>query len=152
MRADKESHEVSMLAVHPLQSALVHVNTLLMQQVLADEKRAGMLTDADRRVLSPLFWTHVHPYGRFELDMNSRVQPDGHGRASTGQPAGRGGTGRPQDATSGPAGGACRRQSGTRLPPARRGQRRRRSAATPVYTSQAVALHWRGAHRRRRYL
>jgi TnpA family transposase len=34
--ADKESQEVSMLALHLLESALVHVNTLLMQQVLAD--------------------------------------------------------------------------------------------------------------------
>ncbi|WP_326688616.1 MULTISPECIES: hypothetical protein [unclassified Streptomyces] len=32
-----------------------------------------MLTDADRRALSPLFWTHVNPYGRFELDMDSRL-------------------------------------------------------------------------------
>ncbi|MFH9606194.1 hypothetical protein [Streptomyces sp. NPDC017448] len=23
--------------------------------------------------LSPLFWTHVNPYGRFEPDMNSRL-------------------------------------------------------------------------------
>ncbi|MGW7688379.1 Tn3 family transposase [Streptomyces asiaticus] len=64
---DKESQEVSMLALHLLQSALVHVNTL------ADEKWAGTLTDADRRALSPLFWTHVNPYGRFELDMDSRL-------------------------------------------------------------------------------
>ncbi|MEU9181866.1 Tn3 family transposase [Streptomyces sp. NPDC048550] len=62
-----------MLALHLLQSALVHVNTLLLQQVLAEEKWAGMLTDADRRALSPLFWTHVNPYGRFELEMNSRL-------------------------------------------------------------------------------
>ncbi|WP_431904445.1 Tn3 family transposase [Nonomuraea sp. bgisy101] len=71
--ADKESQEVSMLAPHLLQSALVHVDTLLMQQVLADPKWAGKLTDADRRGLSPLFWTHVNPYGRFELDVNSRL-------------------------------------------------------------------------------
>ncbi|MDQ0994731.1 hypothetical protein [Streptomyces sp. V3I7] len=31
------------------------------------------LTDADRRALSPLFWTHVNPYDRFELDMNSHL-------------------------------------------------------------------------------
>ncbi|MFI6990600.1 hypothetical protein ACI2LC_37995 [Nonomuraea wenchangensis] len=31
------------------------------------------LTDADRRALSPLFWTHVNPYGRFELDMNAHL-------------------------------------------------------------------------------
>ncbi|MFI6731221.1 transposase [Streptomyces sp. R-74717] len=55
---------------------MVHVNTLLMQQVLADPKWADTLTDADRRALSPLFWTHVNPYGRFELDMNSRLDLD----------------------------------------------------------------------------
>lgn len=27
----------------------------------------------DRRALSPLLWTRVNPYGRFELDMNSRL-------------------------------------------------------------------------------
>ncbi|MFE4667458.1 Tn3 family transposase [Streptomyces sp. NPDC056716] len=69
----EESQEVSMLALHLLQSALVHVNTLLMQEVLADPRWADKLTDADRRALSPLFWTHVNPYGRFELDMNSRL-------------------------------------------------------------------------------
>lgn len=74
--ADKESQEVSMLALHLLQSALVHVNTLLMQEVLADPKWAGKLTNADRRALSPLFRTHVNPYGRFELDMNSRLDLD----------------------------------------------------------------------------
>ncbi|MGW5680240.1 Tn3 family transposase, partial [Streptomyces sp. NPDC003860] len=62
-----------MLALHLLQSALVHVNTLLMQQVLADPKWADTLTGADRRALSPLFWTHVNPYGRFELNMNSHL-------------------------------------------------------------------------------
>ncbi|MFD8990358.1 Tn3 family transposase [Streptomyces goshikiensis] len=68
--------EVSMLALHLVQSALVHVNTLLMQEVLADPKWADKLTDADRRALSPLFRTHVNPYGRFELDMNSRLDLD----------------------------------------------------------------------------
>ncbi|WP_243740442.1 transposase [Streptomyces sp. 8K308] len=96
--SDKESQEVSMLALHLLQSALVHVNTLLMQQVLADPKWADTLTDADRRALSPLFWTHVNPYGWFELDMNSRLELDMTATATTvpspAQPARRGGTGR----------------------------------------------------------
>ncbi|WP_406156309.1 transposase [Streptomyces sp. NBC_01005] len=71
--SDKESQEVSMLALHLLQSALVHVNTLLLQDILSEEKWQKRLTDADRRALSPLFWTHVNPYGRFELDMNNRL-------------------------------------------------------------------------------
>lgn len=74
--SDKESQEVSMLALHLLQSALVHVNTLLLQDILSEEKWQKRLTDADRRALSPLFWTHVNLYGRFELDMNSRLDLD----------------------------------------------------------------------------
>jgi hypothetical protein len=31
------------------------------------------MTDEDRRALSPLFWAHVNPYGRFVLDMDSRL-------------------------------------------------------------------------------
>ncbi|MEU2269832.1 Tn3 family transposase [Streptomyces olindensis] len=36
--SDKESQEVSMLALHLLQSALVHVHTLLLQDILGEEK------------------------------------------------------------------------------------------------------------------
>ncbi|MFC9431946.1 Tn3 family transposase [Streptomyces sp. NPDC056987] len=43
---DKEGQEVSMLALHLLQSSLVHVNTLLMQQVLAEPKWVDLLTEA----------------------------------------------------------------------------------------------------------
>ena len=27
----------------------------------------------DRRGLSPLFWTHINPYGRFRLDMDTHL-------------------------------------------------------------------------------
>jgi Tn3 transposase DDE domain-containing protein len=74
--SDKESQEVSMLALHLLQSALVHVNTLLLQDILSENKWQERLTDADRRGLSPLFRTHVNPYGRFELDMSNRLELD----------------------------------------------------------------------------
>jgi hypothetical protein len=49
---------------------------LLVQRVLADPKWASWLTDADRRALSLLFWTHVNPYGRFDLDMTRRLNLD----------------------------------------------------------------------------
>ncbi|MPZ66640.1 MAG: Tn3 family transposase [Pseudonocardiaceae bacterium] len=70
---DREHSEVSMLALHLLQSALVHVNTLLLQQVLAEDAWADMLGDADRRGLTPLFWSNINPYGRFRLDMDRRL-------------------------------------------------------------------------------
>ena len=68
--SDKEHQEVSMLCLHLLQSALVFINTLLVQSVLKDEKWEARLTAADKRGLSPLFWSqrqplrdHRHPDG-----------------------------------------------------------------------------------------
>ncbi|MEU7864242.1 Tn3 family transposase [Nonomuraea sp. NPDC049141] len=71
--SDREHAEVSMLALHLLQSSLVFINTQLLQAVLRDPKWAQKLTDEDRRALSPLFWVHINPYGRFRLDMNTRL-------------------------------------------------------------------------------
>ncbi|MEU4546846.1 Tn3 family transposase, partial [Nonomuraea dietziae] len=53
-----------------LQSCLVYVNTLLLQAVLLTRPGAERLTAEDRRGLSPLFWSHINPYGRFHLDMD----------------------------------------------------------------------------------
>lgn len=44
-----------------LQAALVYVTTLMLQDVLADQPWAGLLTTVDQRGLTPLFWTHVRP-------------------------------------------------------------------------------------------
>jgi len=68
-----EDHEVSMLALHLLQNCMVYINTLMLQQVLAQPKWADKLTPRDLRALTPLIWDHVNPYGRFELDMNARL-------------------------------------------------------------------------------
>jgi hypothetical protein len=45
------------------------VNTLMLQQVLAQPKWTDKLTARDLAALTPLIWEHVNPYGRFELDM-----------------------------------------------------------------------------------
>jgi hypothetical protein len=74
--ADRESVEVSRLALHLLQSALVHVNTALLQVILAEPEWAARMTDADRRALTPLFWTHVSLYGRSDLDMDTHLDLD----------------------------------------------------------------------------
>lgn len=74
--ADREDQETSMLALHLLQSALVHLNTLLVQRVLDDPAWTDRLTDDDRRGLTPLFWSNINPYGTFHLDMTSRLDLD----------------------------------------------------------------------------
>lgn len=70
---DRESAETSMLALHLLQSALVYINTRIVQLILDEPARQRRLTTEDRRALNPLFWTHVNPYGRFGLDMDKRL-------------------------------------------------------------------------------
>lgn len=62
-----------MPALHLLQSALVHVNTPLLQQVLAEPKWAKKLSAEDRRGLTALFWSNIDPYGTFRLDMDKRL-------------------------------------------------------------------------------
>ena len=61
------------IALHILQAALVYVNTLMIQDVLADPAWGAVLTDDDLRGLTPLFWTHVSPYGVFRLQMDQRL-------------------------------------------------------------------------------
>jgi TnpA family transposase len=69
----REDQELSMLGLHLLQNCMVYVNTLMVQQVLARPEWQGRLTARDLHALTPLFWGHVNPYGRFELDMATRI-------------------------------------------------------------------------------
>jgi TnpA family transposase len=52
-----------MLSLHLLQVSLVYVNTLMIQQVLAEPDWQNRLTKVDLRALSSLRWRHVNPYG-----------------------------------------------------------------------------------------
>lgn len=49
---------------------------MLVERILGEPAWANRLTDADRRALTPLFWTHVNPYGKFTLDMDSQLDLD----------------------------------------------------------------------------
>lgn len=65
--------EISAHALHLLQASLVYVNTRMVQSVLSDPDWAAQLTDHDYRGLSPLIYSHINPYGRFEVDMDKRI-------------------------------------------------------------------------------
>ncbi|MER7279971.1 Tn3 family transposase [Dactylosporangium sp. NPDC000244] len=70
---DREHQEISMLALHLLQSSLVLINTRLIDHVLSEPQWADRMTDEDRRALTPLFWSHVALYGRWVLKMDERL-------------------------------------------------------------------------------
>jgi len=62
-----------MLALHILQAALVYVNTLMLQDILAEPEWQGVLTAEDQRGLTALSWAHVRPYGDITLNMTKRL-------------------------------------------------------------------------------
>jgi TnpA family transposase len=65
--------ELSMLCLHLLQICMVYINTLMIQQVLANPTWRKRLTKEDLRALTPLVYGHVNPYGLFLLDMHTRL-------------------------------------------------------------------------------
>jgi Tn3 transposase DDE domain len=68
-----DQQEPCVLALHLPQAALGSVNTPMIQDLLAEPEWAGMLTREDKRALTPLFWTHVSPYGEVDLTVASRL-------------------------------------------------------------------------------
>ena len=69
----RSDQEMTMLALHLLQNSLVYINTLMLQQVLAQDSWQNRLTKEDWRGLTPLFYLHINPYGEFSLDMTTRL-------------------------------------------------------------------------------
>jgi hypothetical protein len=51
----------------------VYVNTLMIQEVLAESAWMDCMTAEDFRALSPLVYSHMNPYGTFDLDMAARL-------------------------------------------------------------------------------
>ena len=73
----REEVEMAALCLRILQASLVFVNTLMLQAVLSEGEWSSLLTGADRRGMTPLFWSHVRPYGEVRLDMGSRLEIGG---------------------------------------------------------------------------
>jgi TnpA family transposase len=68
-----DDQEISMLSLHLLQISLVYINTLMIQEVYKDGDWQKRLTSEDYRGLTPLFYSHVEPYGMLQLDMTKRL-------------------------------------------------------------------------------
>jgi hypothetical protein len=72
--ATNRHDEQEAAALHLLQASLVYVNTLMLQQILAEPGWFGRMTPEDLRALSPLIYHHINPYGTFELDLSKRLR------------------------------------------------------------------------------
>jgi TnpA family transposase len=70
----RDEQELVVICLHILQAAMVYINTLMIQDLLADPEWSAILTDEDSRSLTPLFWLHMLPYGEVKLNMSRRLQ------------------------------------------------------------------------------
>ncbi len=57
----RDQQELTVLSLHLLQAALVYVNTLMIQDVLAEPAWAERLTEEDKRGVNPLFTSNMTP-------------------------------------------------------------------------------------------
>ncbi|HMU87553.1 MAG TPA: transposase, partial [Agitococcus sp.] len=71
-----EDQELSVLSLHLLQLCLVYVNTLMIEEILKEHTWFTSMHEADFRALTPLIYSHINPYGYFELDMDKRLSID----------------------------------------------------------------------------
>ena len=71
-----DDQEVSVHALHLLQSCLVYVNTLMLQRVLTEPAWMARMTAEDHRGLTPAIHAHINPYGRFDADLDRRIDLD----------------------------------------------------------------------------
>lgn len=69
----RDDQEVSVLSLHLLQASMVYVNTLMIQDVLADPSWRRKMTNRDMAALNPLPYSHINPYGVYDLDMSTRL-------------------------------------------------------------------------------
>ncbi|HLD95560.1 MAG TPA: Tn3 family transposase [Alphaproteobacteria bacterium] len=66
-----ENQELSILCLHLLQTCMVYINTLMIQEILNSENLN--FTAQDFRALSPLIHGHLTPYGYFTIDLTKRI-------------------------------------------------------------------------------
>lgn len=68
-----DDQEIAVLSLHLLQNCMVYINTLMIQQILSQDKWYDIMVPEDFRALTPLIYNHINPYGSFDLDMDSRI-------------------------------------------------------------------------------
>jgi TnpA family transposase len=70
----RDDQEISMLCLHLLQTCIVYINTLLVENLLQNNYWLNQFKKEDYRALTALFYLHINPYGTFELDLEKRLQ------------------------------------------------------------------------------
>lgn len=71
---DKNDLELAVVCLHLLQVCMVYINTIMIQEILAEPGWMARLEIEDKRALSPLIHAHINPYGLFPLNLQQRLK------------------------------------------------------------------------------
>jgi len=66
----RAQQEITTLCLQLLQNCLMLINTILVEQTIAQHHLLKQWQADDQRALTPLFYEHVNPYGLFALDLD----------------------------------------------------------------------------------
>lgn len=66
----REEQELRVLSLQLLQNCLMLINTILVERTIERQKLWRRLTREDFRGITPLFYSHINPYGTFDLDLS----------------------------------------------------------------------------------
>lgn len=62
----EKAQTLSVISLHLLQLSMVYINTLMIQQIIEEQRLSDVLTKEDKRALTPLIYEHVNPMGCFQ--------------------------------------------------------------------------------------
>lgn len=65
--------EISALALQLVQASMVYVNTHMVQSILSDPIWRDKLSPGDYRGLTLLIYAHITPYGRYDINLETRI-------------------------------------------------------------------------------
>ncbi|MGH9455123.1 MAG: Tn3 family transposase [Terriglobia bacterium] len=66
----REEQELTVLSLQLLQNCLMLINTILVERTIDRQNLWNRLKPEDFRGITPLFYSHINPYGTFELDLS----------------------------------------------------------------------------------
>lgn len=59
-----------MLSLQLFQNCLMLINTILVERTVEQKKLWRRFTRENFRGITPLFYSHIHPYGTFDINLS----------------------------------------------------------------------------------
>lgn len=66
----REEQEITVLSLQLPQNCLMLINTILVERTIERQRLWKRLKQEHFRGIAPLFYSHINPHGKFDLDLD----------------------------------------------------------------------------------